>query len=168
MTPNRSRVFRALSGEAVRDAIRRRIVAAIAVVSLLSLLVVDGCTACGTPTIVQNGVPVQLPEVAGWAGLVIFAVGMFVANVAARTIREGGSSQAALLATAARTSILVLAAAMGLREMGVGEDIVRLAFGLLVGAVAVALAVAFGIGGRNVAQRKLEQWTDDIEGQGKR
>jgi len=66
--------FRALTSEAVNDAVRRRIVAAIAVVSLLSLLVVDGCTQCGTPTIMQNGVPVELPEVAGWTGVVIFSV----------------------------------------------------------------------------------------------
>ena len=53
---------------------RRRIVPAIAVVSLLSLLVVDSCTSCGTPTVIQNGVPVELPEIAGWTGMVIFAV----------------------------------------------------------------------------------------------
>jgi hypothetical protein len=96
-------------------------------------------------------------------GLIIFAVGLYLANLAARAIRESGTGQAALLATAARISILVLAAAVGLREMGVGADIVRLAFGLLVGAVAVATAVAFGIGGRNLAQRKLEQWSQDVE-----
>ena len=72
--PRASRVFRALAGEAIRDAMRRRIVPVIAVVSLLSLVVVDGCTACGTPSLTQDGVAIDLPSVAGWAGLVIFAV----------------------------------------------------------------------------------------------
>jgi hypothetical protein len=67
-------VFRALLGEAIHDAIRRRIVPAIAFVSLLSLMMVDGCTSCTAPTIVQNGVSVEVPEVAGWTGLVIFTV----------------------------------------------------------------------------------------------
>jgi hypothetical protein len=93
-------------------------------------------------------------------------VGLFLANLASRTIRESGASQAVVLATAARTSIVILAAAIGLREMGVGEDIVRLAFGLLVGAAAVATAVAFGIGGREFARRKIEEWAQDVE-QGK-
>jgi len=70
-----SRVFRALLGEAIHDAIRRRIVPAIAVVSLMSLMMVDGCTSCAAaPTIVQNGVSVEIPEVAGWTGIVIFSV----------------------------------------------------------------------------------------------
>ena len=75
MRASASRVFRALLGEAIHDAVRRRIVPVIAVVSLLSLMLVDGCTSCtSAPTIVQNGVSVEVPEVAGWAGMVIFAV----------------------------------------------------------------------------------------------
>lgn len=75
MRASASRVFRALLGEAINDAVRRRIVPAIAVVSLMSLMMVDGCTSCvAAPTIVQNGVPVEIPEVAGWTGMVIFAV----------------------------------------------------------------------------------------------
>jgi ABC-type transport system involved in multi-copper enzyme maturation permease subunit len=73
MTPPGAQIFRALAGEAVGDAVRRRIVPVIAVVSLLSLLVVDSCTSCA-PTITQNGVPVEVPEIAGWTGMVIFAV----------------------------------------------------------------------------------------------
>jgi hypothetical protein len=74
MKPPRVHIFRTLAREAVGDAVRRRIVPVIAVVSLLSLLMVDSCTSCGTPTLVQNGVPVELPEIAGWTGMVIFAV----------------------------------------------------------------------------------------------
>ena len=58
----------------------------------------------------------------------------------------------------ARVAILVLAGAMSLRQMGLANEIVVLAFGLIVGAVAVAAAIAFGIGGRDVAKRKLEEW----------
>ncbi|MGE0776132.1 MAG: hypothetical protein AB7L36_14000, partial [Sphingomonadaceae bacterium] len=46
---------------------------------------------------------------------------------------------------------------MGLQFMGVGEDIVRLAFGALVIGGAVAGALAFGLGGRNWASRQLEK-----------
>ena len=43
-------------------------------VSLLSLMMVDGCTSCASPTVVQDGVEVALPDVAGWTGMVIFTV----------------------------------------------------------------------------------------------
>lgn len=96
-------------------------------------------------------------------GLAIFGVGLYLANLASKAIRTSSSPQAGLLATAAQVSIMVLAGAVGLREMGVGEDIILVAFGLLVGAIAVASAIAFGIGGREIARRKLEAWTKKAE-----
>jgi hypothetical protein len=47
--------------------------------------------------------------------------------------------------------------------MGIAESIVNLAFGLLLGAVAVAVALAFGLGGREVAARQLTQWRQDLQ-----
>ena len=47
--------------------------------------------------------------------------------------------------------------------MGLANEIISLAFGLLLGAVAVAGAIAFGIGGREIAARKLNEWTKSIE-----
>jgi hypothetical protein len=96
-------------------------------------------------------------------GLVIFAVGLFLANLAARTIEAGASAQAALLAMAARVSILVLAGAMSLRQMGLANEIIVLAFGLLMGAIAVAAAIAFGIGGRDLARTTLEGWAARLD-----
>ena len=91
-------------------------------------------------------------------GIVIFGVGLFLANVAATTIRASAVDQAGLLAVAARVAILTLAAAMGLRQMGIAGEIVNLAFGLVLGAVAVAVALAFGLGGRDVAAEQLRVW----------
>ncbi len=51
---------------------------------------------------------------------------------------------------------------MALRQMNVAEDIINLAFGLLLGAVAVAGAVAFGIGGRDLARQQLERWSGSL------
>ena len=96
-------------------------------------------------------------------GLVIFAIGLYLANLAAKVIQASRAAQAGLFATAARVSILVLAGAMALRQMGLANDIINLAFGLLLGAIAVAVAVAFGLGGRDIAARKLEGWTESIE-----
>src|SRR5918997_3171422 len=92
-------------------------------------------------------------------GLVIFLVGLYLARLAAGAIRASGVDQPNLLATAAQAAILVLTGAMALRQIGVANEIINLAFGLLLGAIAVAAALAFGLGGREVAGRELERWT---------
>ena len=94
-------------------------------------------------------------------GLIIFALGLVLANLAFRVIHDSANTEAALLASAARVAILVLAAAMGLRQMGIASEIINLAFGLLLGAVAVALA--FGLGGRDLAARELKGWLDSAK-----
>jgi hypothetical protein len=96
-------------------------------------------------------------------GLVIFGIGLYLANLAAKTVEASGVTQAGLLAVAARIAILVLAGAMALREMGLANEIVNLAFGLLLGAIAVAVALAFGLGGRDIAARELEGWLESIK-----
>jgi len=95
-------------------------------------------------------------------GVFIFALGLYLANWANRAILSGGMPNAPLLANSARGAILVLSAAMALREMGIANDIINLAFGLLLGAVAVAAALAFGLGGREVAHRHLSEWSDSL------
>lgn len=95
-------------------------------------------------------------------GLIIFAIGMYLADLAAKTIQASRSAQAGLLALSARVSILVLAGAMALRQMGLASDIINLAFGLLLGAIAVAAALAFGLGARDIAARELGEWIQSI------
>ncbi len=92
------------------------------------------------------------------SGLVVFAVGLYLANLAFRLVNAMGTGQARVLAQAARIAILVFVGAMALQQMGVATDIVNLAFGLLLGAIAVAIAIAFGLGGRDVAADQLRDW----------
>jgi len=96
-------------------------------------------------------------------GLIVFAIGLYLANLAYRTVQVSGVAQAGLLALAARISILVLAGAMALRQMGLANEIITLAFGLLLGAIAVGLALAFGLGGREIAARLLEEWLQSMQ-----
>jgi mechanosensitive ion channel-like protein len=96
-------------------------------------------------------------------GLIIFGIGLFLANLAASTVRTSGAAQAGLLALATRVSIIVLAGAMALRQMGLADDIINLAFGLLLGSIAVAVALAFGLGAREIAARELGEWVQSIK-----
>lgn len=96
------------------------------------------------------------------SGLVVFAVGLYLANLAFRLVNAMGTGQAKLLAQATRIAILIFVGAMALQQMGVAPDIVNLAFGLLMGAVAVAIALSFGLGGRDVAGEQLREWINDF------
>jgi len=96
-------------------------------------------------------------------GLIIFTIGLYLANLAANTVQASGAAQAGWLAMAARVSILVLAGAMALRQMGLANEIINLAFGLLLGAIAVAVALAFGLGGREIAAREVEGWLQSLK-----
>jgi len=96
-------------------------------------------------------------------GLVVIGVGILLANFASNAIRATASPQAPLLSIVARVAILLLAGAIGLRQMEIGDEIVSLAFALLLGAMAVAAALAFGIGGREQAGKLLEAWVAKIK-----
>lgn len=95
-------------------------------------------------------------------GLVIFSIGLYLANLAADVVRTTARRQANLLATGTRVSILTLAAAMALREMGVASEIINLAFGLLIGSIAVAIALAFGLGARETAGKIVAEWRNRV------
>src|SRR5690554_5368529 len=91
-------------------------------------------------------------------GAAILVIGYWLADLAARAIQRANPDGRAGLARIARVAILGLVLAMGLRAMGIADDIVNLAFGLVLGAVAVATALAFGLGGREAAGRITERW----------
>ncbi|HZV46044.1 MAG TPA: mechanosensitive ion channel [Thermodesulfovibrionales bacterium] len=96
-------------------------------------------------------------------GLVIFTIGLFLANLVGKAILTSDTAQAKLLALSARIAILVLAGAMSLRQMGLANEIINLAFGLLFGAIAIAAAIALGLGGREIAAREIEEWVNSIK-----
>lgn len=95
-------------------------------------------------------------------GIIIFGLGLYVANVARNVILGTAGANANLLSQAARLAIIILATAMGLRQMGIADDIVNLAFGLLLGAIAVAVALSFGLGSRDLAARQVESWMKQL------
>ena len=96
-------------------------------------------------------------------GLTIMAIGWWAAGLAHSAVArlEGARAWAGLL----RFAVLGLTFAMGLRAMGIAEDIVTLAFSLTIGAVAVAVALSFGLGGREAAGRQMDAWLAQLRGE---
>lgn len=91
---------------------------------------------------------------------IILAIGIYLAGKARELIAEAGMPGSA--AKLAQVSILVLATAMALRQLGLAEDIILLAFGLLLGALAVGTAIAIGLGGKDLAGQELQALRDRI------
>lgn len=97
-------------------------------------------------------------------GGVILVIGYWLADLAAKAIQRANPEGKTGLARIARVAILGLVLAMGLRAMGIADDIVNLAFGLVLGAMAVATALAFGLGGREAAGEVARRWAQDYLG----
>jgi len=92
-------------------------------------------------------------------GGVILVIGNFLSSIAHEKLLASGSGG---LANIARVAILGLVLAMGLRSMGLADNIVNMAFGFTIGAVAVATALAFGLGGRDAAKTVADNWASKI------
>ncbi|WP_395646794.1 mechanosensitive ion channel [Terricaulis sp.] len=106
----------------------------------------------------------MLQEVVSLAGRVLFgaiiiALGVLVANILAAAAAKDGRAQSEIMAVAVRWGVIALAAAVGLSFMGLANNIIAIAFALILGSVAVAVAIAFGVGGRDTAKRLLDRWT---------
>ena len=111
----------------------------------------------------------QLISIAGQVlyGLVVLAIGLYLASLAYNLIASSGGSQAKLLGQIARIGIIVLVSAMALQQMGIAPSIVNLAFGLFMGAMAVAIALAFGLGGRDIASSQIQKWLEQFRAKNK-
>jgi hypothetical protein len=87
------------------------------------------------------------------AGIILggFVGGLIAASAGAL---HGGR----VLARVGRGGVILLAVFMALQELGIATDIVTTAFAILFGAIALALALAFGLGNRELAGEVTREW----------
>ena len=95
-------------------------------------------------------------------GAIVLFIGFWLANVIAGVV-ERSEQGSQFLANIVRVLIMGLVLAMGLKAMGIADSIVNLAFGLTLGAVAVAFALSFGLGGQEAAARFLRKMQDKMD-----
>ena len=88
-------------------------------------------------------------------GLIVLIIGNHVSKLVSEYV---AGTDAKGLATIVRFATLGLFLAISLKMMGIADDIVNLAFGLTLGAVAVAFALSFGLGGRETAGKEMERF----------
>lgn len=98
------------------------------------------------------------------AAVVIIILGIVLGDLVAALIAASASalSGATILARVGKGGVVLLAVFMSLQELGVATGIVTTAFAIIFGAIALALALSFGLGNRDLAgevtRRAYEQW----------
>lgn len=136
-----------------------RIVGNIAFVAIMLGAGIEAARQLGGSTIAEF-----LAEVTALGGRVLFGTliigtGVLLARVVANLIGsadgDGGFAKSIV-----RYATIALFAAIGLRYMGLANEIVILAFGLILGSAALALGLAFGLGGRRPAEKMLDRYAD--------
>jgi len=94
-----------------------------------------------------------IPQIIAAALILILAT--LLANFVAGIVRGATGSNVA--GSIAQYGIIVFAAFAALTQLGIAEELIVPTFLILLGAVALAAAIAFGLGGRDAAQRLVEQ-----------
>ena len=96
-----------------------------------------------------------------FTAVLILVVGAVVANFLSQGLLiaavNAGLPEARILARTVHWGVLLFAGATALTQLGIGKEMVLLAFGITFGGLVFALALAFGLGGRNAARQLLER-----------
>ena len=122
----------------------------------IKILKIDVLTQIGTDIIAY------LPNLL--AAFIILLIAWICANKASSAIINANEKSTGLAITA-KVAIFALAAFMAVQQLGIATMIVNVLFGAIAVAGAVAFAIAFGVGGRNWAGKKLEEMDESIKNQ---
>lgn len=135
------------------------------IVRLVVLLV--AFDALGLPAVsdVMRQLLLWLPD------LVVAIFVLFIGGIAARALgnivrgatAESGFANPETLANVVRTSVWAFAIVVAINQLGIASNLINTLFTGFVGALAIALGLAFGLGGRDLAARTLENWYDHAQ-----
>jgi hypothetical protein len=103
--------------------------------------------------------------------LVVAIFVLFIGGIAARALgnivrgatAEAGFSNPETLANVTRTTVWAFAIVVAINQLGIATNLINTLFTGFVGALAVALGLSFGLGGRDLASRTLENWYDQAQ-----
>jgi len=132
---------------------------------IMILVIIAALDTLGLPIVsdLLNSIFLYIPNVV--AAIIVLILGLLVGNLLAAVVRTAASNaglkNAEGLGKISLYAIVVFAASIALIQLGIGEEIVVSAFGLVFGAAALALALAFGLGGRDVAADYLKRWLEE-------
>lgn len=149
--------FRISPKEAVGEVVKWFIVVAF-VLAALSIL--------GLPAVTEmlNSIVGYIPKVI--AAVLILTGGLLIANIVQDLLRGAlksfGVDVSDLMASVARWILVVLTILAVIRQLEIVPDLINVVFIGLIGAVALAFGLAFGLGGKDVASKMLSEWYESM------
>lgn len=106
------------------------------------------------------------------AAVVVLVAGTIIARFLARSVLIGAVNMnlqyAPLLSAGVKWLVMVLAVTMALEHLAIGGGIIRMAFAILFGGIVLALALAVGLGSKELVSRSLEREASRTAAQGSR
>jgi hypothetical protein len=132
---------------------------------IMILVLIASLDALGLPIVsdMLNSIFLYIPNVV--AAIIVLVLGFLMGSLLAAVVRTAASNaglkNAEGLGKLALYAIVFFSGAIALIQLGIGEEVVSSAFGLVFGAAALALALAFGLGGRDVAAEYLKRWLEE-------
>ncbi|MEX0274932.1 MAG: mechanosensitive ion channel, partial [Flavobacteriaceae bacterium] len=91
-------------------------------------------------------------------GLVILVIGNWIANLV--KTHFSGKNGNTFVSSVIQVAIMAIFLAIGLRAMGIADEIINLAFGITLGTVALTIVLAFGLGGREAGGKQMQRILD--------
>jgi len=139
---------------------------------IMILVIIASLDALGLPIVsdLLNSIFLYIPNVV--AAIIVLILGFLVGTLLATVVRTAASNAGLKAADGmgklALYALVLFSVAIALDQLGVGEEIVGAAFMITFGAVALALALAFGLGGRDAAADYLKRWLQEKKPPAKR
>lgn len=151
-----------ITGNADKKVSLSKILSAIVKYVIIVIFLVQGINVLNLPILTNIGATIiaYLPAVI--STIIILAVGLFAGNTASSAI-TAKLPNAKLGALVAKVAIYVVTAFICLSQLGIASAIVETSFLLIIAAICVAFAIAFGVGGRGFASNTLEKLEKKID-----
>lgn len=132
---------------------------------IMILVIIASFDALGLPIVsdILNDIFRYIPNVV--AAIIVLMLGVLFANLLSAVVRTAASNAGLPIAEgmgkAAFYTIVFFSGSIALIQLGIGEEVVTAAFVITFGATALALALAFGLGGKEVAADYLRKWLEE-------
>ena len=99
------------------------------------------------------------------AGILILIFGLFFANIISRVVKttclNAGVKGGDILGEISKYGVIIFFVAISLEEIGLASNILLAGFIIIFGAICLALALSFGLGGKEVAGEYIRRWVEE-------
>jgi hypothetical protein len=96
-----------------------------------------------------------------FVAIIILLIGYLLSDFSGRAALiasvNAGLKASGLIGRSVKLTIFLLAATMALEQLGIGRETIIIAFAIVFGGIVLALSIAFGLGGRDIAKEYLEK-----------